>query len=431
MTIKIRLASVLVFCLFVCVGAVSAFGQSDDVTNTEEARGQDQLSDEEMALILESLAADSASNSDDVDAVDTSASLPLLAGQNNSNGASGSMSWLDMAFIADVAGAWYSDPDSASVGAHDPGSTGFNLQQLELSLGSNVDTFLRFDANIVFAEFGVEVEEVYATTLAMPARLQIRAGQFLSNFGRANPTHPHTWSFTNQALVLGKFFGSEGSRGLGAELSWLAPLPWFVEVSASAANATGACCARSFLGADPWDVRGPEDLLYTTRVEQFWQLAPSVSLLWGISTQLGPNASGRRNRTDIYGSDLLLRIRNRDSQQRRTFSLQLEGLSRARQQPDELLRDHGTYVDAVYRWSPRWEAGARYEWVGGVEDDPLDPEWTGQRQRISAQGTFMPSHFSRLRLQVQHDDMSWRERPVWGVIAALEVLVGAHGAHSY
>ena len=54
-----------------------------------------------------------------------------------------------------------------------------------------VDPYFRFDSNLVFSQFGVEIEEAYATTLDLPANLQVRAGQFLTRFGRINATHPH------------------------------------------------------------------------------------------------------------------------------------------------------------------------------------------------------------------------------------------------
>lgn len=73
---------------------------------------------------------------------------------------------------------------------------------------------------------GVEIEEVYATTTSLPANLQLRAGQFLTRFGRFNPTHPHTWDFVDQPLIIGNFFGPDGNRGVGAELSYLMSLPF-------------------------------------------------------------------------------------------------------------------------------------------------------------------------------------------------------------
>ncbi|MEY3014868.1 MAG: hypothetical protein RIT45_3603, partial [Pseudomonadota bacterium] len=148
----------------------------------------------------------------------------------------------DISLILDTAAAAFIGAPPAQLGNHDPRDAGFNLQQLELHMESSVDPYLQLETNIVFAQFGVEVEEAYARTTRLPGRVQLRAGQFLARAGRSNPKHPHAWHFADQALVNGKFFGSEGQRGLGAEVSWLAPLPWYVELIAGAAMADGACC---------------------------------------------------------------------------------------------------------------------------------------------------------------------------------------------
>ncbi len=337
---------------------------------------------------------------------------------------------LNIALVLDVAGAWFSDPPE-QLGAHDPPDTGATLQQLELNVNANVDHALRFDANLVFSLFGVELEEAFGTTLALPGGLQARVGQFLTRFGRLNPTHPHSWAFFDQPLVNGKMFGGEGSRGVGAELSWLLPLPWYVELVASGTNADGACCARSFLGAQSMRVEGAEDLLYTTTARQFFDLAPAWGLAWGVSAQLGPNASGQGNRSEVYGSDLYLRYRPRDSARRSTVSLTLEVMHRRRQAPSDVLADSGGYAQLVWNIDPRWSVGGRYGYVEGLDADPLDPDWTEARQRASLQATFNPSHFSRLRLQGSYDDRQWLDDPVWAVLLGVELLVGAHGAHNY
>lgn len=126
----------------------------------------------------------------------------------------GRSSFLEMSLILDVAAAWFSQPGE-QLGAHDPQDTGLTFQQLEWHASANVDHLLRFESNLVFSRFGVEVEEAYVRTLSLPGGLQMRAGQFLIPFGRLNPSHPHSWNFLDQALVSGKFFGGEGSRGLG------------------------------------------------------------------------------------------------------------------------------------------------------------------------------------------------------------------------
>ena len=377
------------------------------------------LDDADMQAIMNSLASDAEATAE--------ATAPSASGAPR---AGALIDAIDMALILDVAAAWFQDGEAAQTGAHDPSANGFNLQQLEWAIGAAVDPFLRFDANLVFGLFGVEIEEVYATTTALPGSLQLRAGQFLTPFGRLNPTHPHAWTFVDQPIVNGKLLGGEGSRGLGADISWLTPLPWFVELTGAINGAAGECCARSYFGGNDLGVEGIEDFVYTTRLEQFWALGDDWSLLWGVSAQFGPNASGHDNRTQITGTDLYLRWRPVDSPRRTAVSLQIEGMHRARQVPNDVLLDGGGYATLVWRISPRWETGARHEWVTGVDNDPLDPEWTSDRHRTSAQVTFYPSHFSRLRLQGARDDRSW-DRVGWSTFLALEVLVGAHGAHAF
>ena len=338
---------------------------------------------------------------------------------------------LDLALILDVAASWFSDDADLQSGGHDPRGTGFTFQQLELSAGANVDPFFRFDANLVFTTFGVEVEEAYATTSALPGGLQVRAGQFLTRFGRANVTHPHAWSFLDQNLVLGRMFGSEGNRGLGAEVSWLAPLPWFLELSVSGIEGSGECCARSHASAEALPVQTPADLVSTLALKQFFPLSPSLSLLFGASFQTGPNASGRENRSELYGADLFLRWRPVGSPNRFALNWESEAIHRRQQVPRAVVTDTGASTQLVAQWTPEWSTGVRGEWLEALDDDP----WAqGQaRTRGSAQATWSPSHFSRLRLQMNVDDATTgsADAPVWGAILGLEVVTGSHGDHAY
>lgn len=385
-------------------------------TPTEQTDAEPELTAEELAALEAATSADAA----EVEPADEPGPVARIVDSMNP----------DLALILDVALAAFSD-EPLQIGAHDPSANGFNLQQLEMSIGANVDPYFRLDANLVFSQFGVEVEEAYATTLALPWNLQMRAGQFLTEFGRLNPTHPHSWAFLDQPLVNGKFFGGEGSRGLGAEASWLSPLPWFVELTAAANQADGECCARSFYGGDDLGVDGPADLLYTTRLEQFFPMGTEFGLLWGMSAQFGPNPTGAGNRTEIYGTDLYLRWRPDGDTDRTSVDFTVEAMMRQRQVPDDLLRDFGTRAELVWNITGNWQTGVRHEWVSGVDDDPLDPEWDTNRQRVAIQGTFFPSHFSRIRLQGAWDAPEWRDEPIFAAMLGLEILAGAHGSHAY
>jgi len=344
----------------------------------------------------------------------------------------------DMSLILDVAGAWFSREPSLQTGGHDPQRTGFNLQQLELSVGRSVDPYFRFDGNIVFSQFGVEIEEAYATTLSLPAQLQVRAGQFLTRFGRINPTHVHSWEFVDQPLAVGRVFGAEGNRGLGAELSWLSPLPWYAEWVGSATSANGQATARSFYGSQDQGVRSPLDLQLTCALKQFFEVSDDLSVLWGLSAASGPNPAGNQTFTHVYGTDLYVKYRPLRDTGWTSLSLQAEANWRRRQVVGDVLSDVTAYAQVVYRWHQQWSAAARTELgtpaaglSGRVVADALDPAWTGSRHRHSANLTFYPTEFSRIRLQGAADVPTWEDRPRFSAILAFEVVVGAHGAHKF
>lgn len=361
--------------------------------------------------------------------VDSRASAPGGAGSLQRAGRFLQRMNPQIALIADVALAVFSDSPQP-LGAHDPQKTGFNLQQLELSLSAEVDPYFRFDANIVFSKFGVELEEAYGTTLGLPWNLQARVGQLLQRFGRVNASHPHAWLFVDQPLVLGKFFGGEGLRGLALEVSWLTPLPWYVELIASVAEAGGASSARSFFGADDLGVADLGDFLYVVALKQFFALSDNWSLAWGVSAAFGPNATGRDNDSAVIGSDLYLKYRPIDRASYTTISLEVEWLYRTRQVPLDLLRDSGLYAQLFYRFAKRWATAARYEYVSGVIGDALDPEWVSTRQRASANITFWPTEFSRLRAQYAYDHRALAQHS-HAALLAIELVVGAHGAHKF
>lgn len=386
------------------------------------------LSDAELEALSEAMALDQATSSEARDAAAPATEEP--AARRRIGAAIMSAIQPELALILDVAASYFSDTPMQT-GAHDPQRTGFTFQQLEMSFQANVDPYFLFRANLVFSEFGVEVEEAYAQTTSLPGRLQIKAGQFLSSFGRLNATHPHSWSFLDQPLVNGRFFGGEGQRGLGAELSWLAPTPWYMELVGSIMHGEGACCARSFIGGADHPIGGMQDFLYLVALKNTFAFDSDWSLSWGLSGLLGPNATGYHNRTEVYGTDLYLRYRPVRSTNYTAFSLQVELMHRRRQVPDDVRADTGLYAQAVWNINRRWETGVRYEWMSGSPGDDLDPEWTGTRQRASLQGTFYPSHFSRLRLQTNYDAPTWRPRPIWSAMLGVEFVVGAHGAHEF
>ena len=79
----------------------------------------------------------------------------------------------------------------------------------------------------------------------------------------------------------------------------------------------------------------------------------------------------------------------------------------------------------------RYEYGSTSTALDGVGIDDLDPQWTKGRARYSGALTFWATEFSRMRWQVSVDRPAWLSQPIYASFVALEVVVGAHGAHKF
>src|SRR6266498_2567372 len=154
--------------------------------------------------------------------------------------------YINLSFDALVAGGWSTarDIESLQQGDHDPHQRGFTVQNLETVLDGKVDPYFRGQANVVMkidthGDTTIEAEEAYLETMSLPLNLQVKAGQFFTEFGRLNPQHPHAWDFVDQPLVNGRFLGEDGLRSAGARVSWLAPTPFYSELYMTVANSQG------------------------------------------------------------------------------------------------------------------------------------------------------------------------------------------------
>src|SRR5438477_1907898 len=134
-----------------------------------------------------------------------------------------------------LAGSSARDLYNVERGDHDPQQRGFNARNTELAFDGAVDPYFQGFANIVFLldndnQTEVELEEAFMQTSSLPYNLQLKGGQFFADFGRLNPTHPHTWDFADTPLVNGLFLGPDGLRGVGAQASWTLPLPGYSQL---------------------------------------------------------------------------------------------------------------------------------------------------------------------------------------------------------
>lgn len=383
------------------------------------------------------------------------------------------------------------------LGGHDPNQRGFTVQGVEVTFSGAVDPYFRANANVLFSidasgESFVELEEAFMETISLPANLQLRGGQYLTEFGRHNPTHPHAWAFVDTPLVSGRFLGPDGLRNPGARLSWLMPTPFYSELFFSVQDshgetATGFRSAGHSHGGEeglpsayrhPDNDRGIEDLgdlLFAPRYAVSFELTEAQTLLLGASAAFGPNSSGGEDGgetdTQIYGVDFTWKWKSPTHSGGFPFvAWQTEGMLRRYEAgrfdwdengngladdgevltpagtpavlSGETLVDYGFYTQLLYGFRKGWIAGLRFDYLTGDEADyeraglTLDGEALGRdpsrasRWRLSPNLTWHPSEFSKVRLQYNYDDRNdiGTDHSVW---LQFEFILGAHGAHKF
>ncbi|MDX2424706.1 MAG: hypothetical protein QNK15_00465 [Cycloclasticus sp.] len=342
--------------------------------------------------------------------------------------------------------------EGLQAGAHDPNQNGFTVQNVELSIGGTVGPYFDAKAHIIFqidadGETVVELEEAFFTTRSLPWGLQVKGGQYFTEFGRQNPQHPHTWAFVDQPVVLSRFFGGDGLRGQGVRASWLMPTDWYSELYFGVQNPKGET-ATSFLNGPGEEIGGYTlvdrdardfgDLLYSARWLNGFDLSETLSMNLGVSGLWGPNASGTTTDTNIYGADLYLKWQPLSSQRGFPFiAWHTEILKREYEAGDpgdlssETLRDRGLFTQVLWGFKPGLVAGLRAEYAsadGNTSTDPL----RDTRKRLSPNLTWYPSEYSKVRLQYNRD---WAEHLPGGTADSLwlqmEFSLGSHTAHTF
>lgn len=361
-------------------------------------------------------------------------------------------------------------------GAHDPRKRGFTLQQAEVQMNGAVDPYFRGQFVLVSSldpdegETIVEVEEAWLVTQQMPYNLQVKAGHYLTDFGRLNQVHPHAWDFQDQPVIMSRLFGADNLRAPGARVAWLAPIPTYLEFTLGAQVANGETLQSflandevyaerpiggRFLDDDAREQRSAGDMLWHARIASAIDFDPAHTLGGGVSALYGPNATGADATTQIYGLDFMYRWRPVDNRRGYPFfKVQGELFARdfeAAEQiddsdplnpvtlPAQTLRDYGGYLYGVYGFAVGWAVGLRGEYAtgsgasyqgGGTFDRAQDP-FRCDRWRLSPLLSYQTSEYSRLRLQYNLDDSDHLAKRAHSVFLGFEILIGPHQPHTY
>lgn len=317
-------------------------------------------------------------------------------------------------------------------GSRNVENDGFGVQEIELQFTSDIDAYFRAEATISLhkeeSEEGAEEEEhghdmkiapeeLFIETLAVP-HVTFRVGMFYVNFGKYNGYHTHALPFIYRGAVLEEMFGQEGLTEAGIGASFLAPLPWFSEVSLQAIQPKN----------ETLFVESHHSMAYVAKWKNLWEISDAATLEWGVSglnfSSHAHDANEKDEKVSLYGTDLTFKWRPAKDGRNSSFIWSTEFMRKERRGTNS--DKNGGFLSFMrYQLTQQWYAQAKYEFLGiGKSANIKDVNtYTGML-------AFIPSEFSSIRAQYDsiHDGLG---KPEKRISLQLNISIGAHPAHIY
>ena len=341
-----------------------------------------------------------------------------------------------------------------------PNLNGFAINETEINIQANIDPYWYGNLTIALHQHGdnleLDLEEGYIRSTSFPAGTSVKAGRFFSGLGYLNHHHRHQWDFSDAPLVYRGLFNTQYLDD-GLQIRWVVPADLYWEIgmeafsgrhfpAAGTGNHIGSLSLFSHLGGDinpaqSWQAgisylgAKPSDrpgmLATHDHPDEHDHDHEADYLFSGHSDTLGldaiwkwaPNGNARTTQLTLQG-ELYLRHENGTIAHENLFSS---------------LNSHqqGAYIQAVYKFLPRWRAGWRFDYLHshnqGSDEELLDELLLDAHGFRPTQNTFMldfsPSEFTLFRAQYNHD----HSNPTLNNIYQLQFIVnlGAHGAHAF
>ena len=346
---------------------------------------------------------------------------------------------LDIGVVADFVGnITQRNVEKAQGGTFFGRENRFFPREIELNLFGQIDPYARGEVRIEAAEefeegareLHVGLAEANLTLLTLPYGTQAKLGLMRNRFGLLNERHREALPQTDQPNVLTRFLGEEGLNESGAEVTWVAPLPFYLEALAGVFN------------GDNEDAFGRGSLkapLVTGRLRTFFELGDAHALQLGVSGASGETPD--RRRSTLAGADLKYKL-TPEGWRHALLTVAGEALYSNRRVDvfddagageDRTRKRFGWYAYAEVQPWRRWLGGVRYDWT----QFPVDP---GREWAVEPYLAFLPSEFLRFRLAYKHTDRSHRvmgpddrgsARVFDEILFQATFFLGAHPAHPF
>jgi len=327
---------------------------------------------------------------------------------------------------------------------------GLTLGESEITLSSNIDDKFFGQATISFEGDSdattVAMEEAFIQTLGLGNGLTLKAGRFFSAVGYLNEQHAHAWDFSDAPLIYRGLFGNQLADD-GVQLTYLLPTDTFMQFGVEALSGSHFPAGGHHNGIGAWSLY--YNIGDDMGVEHSWQL--------GINHWQSNNIKDRQSlvldsptsfsgESKINSLDFIYKWAPNGNPINHNFKLQFEYFDR---REDGIItaasstnssydgQQSGWYAQGVYQFMPQWRTGIRYDQLhsnntgsngtvlttAGLNNPSNSPK------RYSAMLEWLPSEFSRIRLQYNRDE-SYQNSDNQFLLQYTHSL-GSHGAHQY
>jgi hypothetical protein len=326
---------------------------------------------------------------------------------------------------------------------------GFSLREVELAFSGAVDPYFDVWATFGIGNDAIEAEEVYVQTRRFLPGTQIKFGQFFSGIGYLNRQHRHQWDFVDAPLPYVALFGSNLEE-VGVQVTWLPATRVYTQFGVEALQGDNGLIANQL--ADEYsgvleETPGPR--LFTGFVKLSPDLGYSNTLQAGVSigrSRSHHEADVEGNVFDgdawFLGTDWIWRFDSTRPYGEGDLTVQGEYIYRSKTLElvsvadlrETTFQQDGLYAQVVYGVGPRWTLAGRVD-VAGLRNRLESLATTmdrGATTRYSANATFNPTEFSRLRVQYNHTRVPDDSRPRFHqVYVQFQMSLGVHGAHVF
>jgi len=331
-------------------------------------------------------------------------------------------------------------------------SQGLSLGESELTLSANVDQLFYGKLTLAFADEAgnteVGIEEAFAQTSALYDGLNIKIGRFFSDIGYLNQQHAHAWDFADAPLIYRALFADQYADD-GLQFSYIVPTDMFLQVGAEVFSGSHFPASGEHNGVGSWTsfVKFGGDI----NTQNSWQIGLSH---WQADIDERETHSIDNIKTTLFSGDSKINALDfvykwAPVASSQNFKLQFEYFDR-HENGDIALDDFlstdissykghqkGWYTQGIVQLNSQWRTGLRYDHLSsysrgtkplvlasaGLESNGYNP------RRYSAMLEWLPSEFSRIRLQY-NNDQSYKNTDNQ-VFLQYTFSLGAHGAHSY